>query len=195
MGVRRTAGRAGAHTREPTIGQMRLAWWEEVLTDAAGDKGRGDPLVDALRGTGAMTQEGVLPGLLSMLDGWEALLLMEESDQPALLRFAQARGGGLFAALARRDGEMKDSLSAAACLWALWDLSGHVGDARTRTDAITLAATFLRDTGRDEWPRACRSLRIAAALARHDIARGRAAESTLTPRVYGRLVRIALVGV
>lgn len=175
-------------TTEPMIGQMRIAWWEEALDDAEGIKGRGDPLVDALRATGAMA----LPGLAAMLDGWEALLTMEEADEAMLLRFARGRGGGLFAALARQEGE---DVRAAGSLWALWDLSGHVGDARTRAMAIALAAPLARDARAVAWPSGSRPLRIATALARHDVIRGRAAAPDLTPRLYGRLLRTAPFGI
>lgn len=175
-------------TTEPMIGQMRIAWWEEALDDAEQVKGRGDPLIDALRATGAMA----LPGLAAMLDGWEALLTMEEADEAALLRFARARGGGLFAALARQEGE---DLRAVGSLWALWDLSGHVGDPKARAMAISLAATLVRDARAVDWPRGSRPLRIVTALARHDVSRGRPADTGLTPRLYGRLLRTALFGV
>ena len=111
-------------TTQPMIGQMRIAWWDEVLAASAagepGAKGAGDPLVDALRAAGLAGR----PGLARMLDGWEALLDTPIGDE-ALLLFARARGGGLFAALstgASDDG----ALEAAGSLWALWDLAAHL---------------------------------------------------------------------
>jgi len=47
-------------TSEPTIGQMRLAWWNDVIDDADARKGRGEPVVDALRTTGAMAAPGLV---------------------------------------------------------------------------------------------------------------------------------------
>ena len=58
-------------TRERAIGQMRLAWWNDVIDDPAGIKGQGEPVVDALRATGGMAA----PGLVAMIDGWEVLVV------------------------------------------------------------------------------------------------------------------------
>ena len=44
--------RVARTTRERAIGQMRLAWWNDVMEDDAGLKGQGAPVVDALRATG-----------------------------------------------------------------------------------------------------------------------------------------------
>ncbi|MGB3931545.1 MAG: hypothetical protein WBL20_21585, partial [Sphingobium sp.] len=83
-------------TSEPRIGQMRLAWWNEVIDDPTGIKGRGEPMVDALRASGAMAA----PGLVAMIDGWEVLVVEPEIDAAALGDYAAGRGGGLFRALA-----------------------------------------------------------------------------------------------
>ena len=69
-------------TREPTIGQMRLAWWNDVIDDASGTKGQGEPVIDAMRATGA----AAAPGLVAMIDGWEILVV-----EPAHLRAKELR--------------------------------------------------------------------------------------------------------
>lgn len=175
-------------TREPMIGQMRLAWWEEALGDESGVKGRGDPLLDAMRAAGLVR----LRGLGRMLDGWEALL-GGDLDDDALADFAAGRGEGLFMALAREDAP-PDGLRAAGRLWALWDMSGHVGDDRVRARAVALARADLAAVAGAEWPRGWRAARLAAGLAARDIGRGRAADPRFSVRLYGRLMRIALVG-
>src|SRR3546814_1488740 len=38
-----------ATTSEPVIGQTRMAWWNDALTDESGVRGRGEPLIDAMR--------------------------------------------------------------------------------------------------------------------------------------------------
>src|SRR3546814_18116759 len=58
-----------ATTSEPVIGQMRMAWWNDALTDESGVRGRGEPLIDAMREI-----KGLPPcGLSQWLDGWDAL--------------------------------------------------------------------------------------------------------------------------
>ena len=172
-----------ATTSEPMIGQIRLAWWHEALTDASGIKGKGEPLIDAMRER-RMTPPA---GLAEWLDGWEAML--GEID---LEGFATGRGGGLFRALAgQRD--VPDWLVDAGAIWALWDLSGHTREGGLAEKALTYARQrLLRDD--PVWPREWRPMRIAYALARHDVIRGRRAPERLTPRLYLRLIRMALTG-
>lgn len=180
-------------TTEPMIGQMRLAWWEDVLSDQGGTKGKGEPLLAALRDAGLTAQ----PGLGAMLDGWEALLGDAAPDEIALRAFGVDRGGGLFQALS---GEMHppEALIHAGAVWALWDLSGHVGSAVEAARAIGVAQAVLeagneRDWVRG-WPRAWRPMRLAFGLAAQDVKRGQVAPRSLTPRLYARLLRLALVG-
>lgn len=168
-------------TREPMIGQMRLTWWHEALADTAGVKGRGEPLVDAMRAQGCAGA----PGIAAMVDGWEALL-----GDPDLEAFAAGRGGGLFRALADAD---DPSLEAAGRVWALWDLSGHVGNPALASRAVALARGLM-PVSLPAWPRGWKPMRIAYGLARADVLEGRAAPAGLTPGLYLRLWRLALLG-
>ena len=172
-----------APTSEPVIGQMRLAWWSEALMDESGVKGRGEPLIDALRAIGTAPPAGLSP----WLDGWEAMI--GEIDLPA---YAQGRGAGLFRALAGQE-DIPDWLERAAMLWALWDLSGHAGDRGLADRAVELARSFTLPRGL-KWPKSWRPMRIACQLAHDDIRKGRAAPKGLTPALYLRLMRVALTG-
>jgi phytoene synthase len=177
-------------TSEPMIAQMRIAWWEQALTDDQGVAGRGEPLVDAFRAAGMTASLGVL----AMLDGWEALICADVGDEDAMRQFAIGRGAGLFQALARADDPPPPSLAAAGALWALWDLSGHLGNEKARASAADLAGEWLAGASTGAWPRAWKPLRIATGLAAHDIRRGHPGAAGLTPGRYARLLRIALVG-
>ncbi|RVT43119.1 squalene/phytoene synthase family protein [Sphingobium algorifonticola] len=168
-------------TREPMVGQMRLTWWHEVLSDDGATKGRGDPLVDALRADRDVM--AARDPMLRMIDGWEALLDLLPLDDAALRAFAEGRGGGLFRALDRAADER------AGALWALWDLSGHIGDAVTAQRAVSLAQDYLAARLAGAKP-----LRMLTRLARHDIGRGQPGPATMTPRLYARLLRMALPG-
>jgi phytoene synthase len=176
-------------TSQPMIGQMRIAWWDEALGDDSGAKGRGDPLVDALRATGVARR----PGLPAMLDGWEALL-GDGIDSASLRTFADGRGGGLFRAVADEH-EGPPWLAASGRLWALWDLARHLGpDDPMRAAALDLAREALPGIVAARWPRRWKMLRLATGLARHDVARGLSPSGRLTPRLYLRLVRLATLG-
>ncbi|WP_375197692.1 hypothetical protein [Sphingobium sp.] len=172
-----------ATTTEPMIGQMRLAWWNDALTDESGVKGRGEPVIDALR------ELNVAPpaGLSQWLDGWEALI--GETDLSA---YAMGRGAGLFRALAGRD-DIPGWLEQAAMVWALWDLSGHVEEVAVVDRAIAMARSHLL-SGSVKWTKSWRPLRLAYQLAHHDIKRGRRAPPGLTPTLYMRLIRLACLG-
>lgn len=166
---------------EPMIGQIRLTWWQEALADANGAKGSGEPLIDTMR------QAGLAPpcGLSAWIDGWNALI-----GDPDLDGYASGRGGGLFQALAGED-DVPDWLLEAGAVWALWDLSGHARDTRLVEEAIKQARRrLLAET--PQWPAAWRPMRMAYALARHDVMRGRQAPRSLTPRLYLRVVRLGL---
>ncbi len=164
------------------IGQMRLAWWHDALTDDSGLKGRGEPVIDALRGLNAAPPAG----LAQWLDGWEALI--GEIDLPA---YAQGRGGGLFRALAGEDA-IPHWLAQAGAAWALWDLSGQASDGDIAEKAIAMARRHLLPAT-IPWPGQWRPMRLAYQLARHDIKRGRHAPPGLTPALYMRLIRLALL--
>lgn len=167
---------------EPMIAQIRLAWWQEALADVTGVKGKGEPLVDAMR------EAGLAPpcGLSAWLDGWDALI-----GEPDLNAYSSGRGGGLFQALAAEP-DAPDWLLQAGAVWALWDLSGHARNARLAEEAIEHAGRRLLDTN-PPWPAAWRPMRMAYALAHQDVKRGRRAPQSLTPRLYLRVVRLGLL--
>ena len=176
-------------TSEPMIGQMRLAWWNEVIDDSAGAKGRGEPVADALRATGAVRAAG----LEALIDGWEVVTTEPDLGERQLQDYAAGRGGGLFRALAD-EADPPAWLLAAGRIWALWDLAGHVSDPGVATAALALARAILSDAQEARWPRRWKPLRIAFALARQDVIAGRGAPRGL-PRSYAlRILRIALVG-
>lgn len=178
-------------TTEPLIGQMRMTWWHEALTDESGAKGRGEPLADRLKASIAEAPQ-LQPALLAMIDGWETFLLAREGlDDAALEAFARGRGSGLFHALCRT-ADAPDWLGDAGAVWALWDLSGHVSDASSAELAIRIAARIDREMG--PWRRGWAPARIAYGLARRDVARVQVAAPGLTPRLYARFMRLAFLG-
>lgn len=176
-------------TSEPAIGQMRLAWWNDVIDDADARKGRGEPVVDALRATGAMAA----PGLVAMIDGWEILVVEPEIDVEGLRAYAVGRGGGLFRALVDA-ADAPDWLDAAGQVWALWDMAGHVGDAALADAALALAREIAPQMDGARWPLGWKPVRIVATLAHQDVLAGRRAPLGIPRSLAWRLLRIALVG-
>lgn len=174
-------------TSEPMIGQMRLTWWHEALSQG---KGAGDPLLDALRAD-VLGKAGA-GGLLSAIEGWEVLLEPLPLSDGQLIAFAEHRGGGLFRQIGWLAGDCPPWLAQAGMAWALWDLSGHLSDAATAARAMTLAPEFLTDVPERGWPRSLAPLQILTGLARWDAGQGRLAPPRLDLRQYGQLVWLGL---
>lgn len=183
-------------TTEAIIGQMRLTWWHDVLTDPAGAKGKGDPLVNRLRAEGGLTDADRLSGLVAMIDGWERLLEPMPLDEETVAAFGRERGGGLFRALGGKAGDVMpaDWAEGAGSVWALWDLSGHIGDAATARLALEVASARLAGIDGAQARMVPKAQRLAFALARGDVRRMRGAPVHLTPGLYLRLLRAATIG-
>jgi phytoene synthase len=184
-------------TSEPMIGQMRLTWWHDVITDPQSVKGRGDPLIEAMRaGAGGRAIVEDQAPLIAMIDGWDAMLEPMPLDDEALAAYASGRGGGLFRLLAGggTDEAAGKWLDDAGALWALWDLSAHMSDERTAARAIALAQARHAALTGERWPRVPAPLRIAAKLAAADVMRGQRAPAGMTPALHARFLRIALFG-
>ena len=158
----RLAGIVG-QTREPMLGQMRLAWWRDRLSEPAQAWPRGDPVLDALRGWREPK------ALTALVDGWE-VLLGEALDERAITNFAKGRARA-FAALASELGESGAAPAAeeAARLWALADLAAHLSEPAERDAVLALA----RSAGSPpRLPRGLRPLAILAGLGARALERG-----------------------
>ena len=150
-------------TREPLLGQVRLAWWRDRLGEKPEAWPEGEPVLAALRLWGAETG-----ALSAMVDGWEGLL-GEPLDGDALERFADGRANA-FGALARLLQADPDEAMRAARGWALVDLSGKLGDPSERSVARELADQL--DWQRCRLPRSLRPLAMLHGLARRAMLRG-----------------------
>ena len=138
-----------------------MAWWEEALT-GDGSKGRGEPLVEAMRR--AWPDAADRERMSRVIDGWEALMLAERLDEAALAPFAAGRGA-LFGLLGGGD----ERLGPAGAAWALWDLSGHVSDRAAGSTALAMAAERLERVPTGGWSRALAPLRVLTGLVRADV--------------------------
>jgi phytoene synthase len=156
----REMGAILASTREPLVGQMRLTWWREAVTALDHAPPPAQPVLQAL--AGAVIPAGVTGASLArIIDGWE-MLLREPLDRDAVASFAEARGGGLFAAMAGVLGASDPRLEEAGQGWALADLARHVSDPRIGDLAAALSAERVDAALATPWSRAGRPL---AALA------------------------------
>lgn len=169
-----------ATTTEPMIGQMRLTWWHDAVARAS--EIAGEPVLGALSVTGADPA-----ALQRIVTGWEALL--DGDDDDAMAAYADARGGGLFAAAAEVLGA-DDPVAAAGAGWALVDLARHHSRSEVAGKALAMARGQLADAP-VRWSGAGRPLGVLTKLARRDLA---GIEPQGSPRRIAAALALRLTG-
>jgi 15-cis-phytoene synthase len=152
-------------TREPMVGQMRLAWWREALERLDTTPPPGEPVLTAL--AGEVLLRGVTGArLATMVDGWEQLL--GEPGEAALSNHAKARVE-LFAIGVQILGANTFDPRSAGQGWALADLAANLGDPVLADRARSLAKPLLDEATKERWPRRARSLGALVHIARMQI--------------------------
>lgn len=155
-------------TREPALGQLRLAWWREALDKLDREPAPAEPVLRAL-------EAEVLPhgvsgaALVPMVHGWEVLVEEERLGEVAIRRFGEGRGR-LFAAAGALLGSHGDPLEAAGQGWAIADLARNLSNGEEAEAARAIAAPLLEEARSAKWSRGGRPLGALAHLARLDLA-------------------------
>ncbi|MGN6819569.1 MAG: squalene/phytoene synthase family protein [Sphingomonas sp.] len=173
-------------TREPLIGQMRLAWWREALQRLDVAPPPGEPVLQALAKVALPL--GVTGGTLAgMIDGWEPLL--GEFGPDAIDAHGHRRGRLLFETAARAIGAADgDPAGEAGTGWALADLSANLADAGHAATVRAHAMAALSRAGTGRWSGNGRALGALGLIARRGLA------GTIPPRFVFRLARFRLTG-
>ena len=163
----RRLARIVAHTHEPMLGQMRLAWWRDALGKPVAERPRGDAVLDAL-GVHWQGREALLTALV---DGWEVLLTAERVGAAEAEQFAGPRGA-VFTALAddRATPPLAVRLAVAGERWALADAAAGVSDPAER--AVLVEAGLARGRPAGRLPRIWRGIAVLEALAWRALERG-----------------------
>lgn len=122
--------------REPVLGQLRLAWWREKLTQDDLFWPEGDPVLDQIG-----WWRGHYNELVSLVDGWEAMLGDAPLDETALSDFANGRANAI-AGLTRVLGVVagKSEVIRLARGWALGDVAANLSHPQEIAAAHALAA-------------------------------------------------------
>lgn len=155
-------------TREPALGQMRLAWWREALARLDHQPAPAEPVLQAL-------EREVLPkgisgeALVAIVHGWEVLIEEEVLDREALLRFGEGRGALFAIAGAVLAAGAGDPLVAAGRGWALADLARHLRGEEEAAMARHLAMPLLDRAAAVRWSRNGRALGALVHLAGLDL--------------------------
>jgi 15-cis-phytoene synthase len=155
-------------TREPALGQLRLAWWREALARLDSEPAPAEPVLQAL------AREALPKGvrgasLVPIVHGWEVLIEEEALDRDALRRFGEGRGELFVVAGAAIGAASNDPLAAAGQGWALLDLARHLRAPAEAAEARDLAAPLLEEAVSRRWSRNGRALGALAHLARLDL--------------------------
>ncbi|MHA7818384.1 MAG: squalene/phytoene synthase family protein [Erythrobacter sp.] len=151
-----------AGTSEPILGQMRLAWWRDVLAEPRDRRPGGDAVLDGI----GRHWEGREKALIALVDGWENMLA-ERLDQKAADGFADGRSAGL-AAIAG-ESEERGVVAQSARRWALVDAAVHLPPGEER-DLLLDLARAVPQSGR--LPRHARGIAVLGALATRALKRG-----------------------
>ncbi|NYT39980.1 hypothetical protein HZY97_04370 [Sphingomonas sp. R-74633] len=177
-------------TREPALGQMRLAWWREALEKLDHMPAPAEPVLKALEAE--VLRHGVTgASLVQIVHGWEVLIEEEALGIDAMRRFGEGRGQ-LFVAAGTLLGSKGDPLEAAGQGWALADLAGNLQAEEERAIARDLARPLLDRAAGARWSRGGRALGALAHRARLDLAE--APKAAGAPSRVGRLLWHRLTG-
>ena len=156
-----------AGSSEIMIGQLRLAWWRDVLSTEPALRPSGEPTIAAL----GESWGDAASGLTDLVDAWEALLVAEALDEPSIKAFVTGRAGAWRALAAGPLAiEHPDPAEAYARQWIFADLLAHVSDPAERE--LVRQAVRGEAPPRDKAIRSLVPLAILANLGRRSLARG-----------------------
>jgi phytoene synthase len=166
------------NSHEPSLAQLRLAWWREQLQIDAAQWPRGEPLLALLK-----SWNGGHHAAVELVNGWEYLTGPAPLPAADLLAFANGRGAA-FAGLARVLGADPAPALQLGRQWALADLAAHVAHPEEQEKARSLLAMEGKP------PRVARALRPLTVL--HGLAaKGRDGQ---TPAALLTALRLGLLG-
>lgn len=149
-------------TREPMLGQIRLAWWRERLREGPAQHPKGEPLL-ALLGEDS---ERLVP----LVDAWEAMLGEAPLPCEAIAEFAEGRAQALAGLATALNGPATAGHTAqVGRSWALADLAVRLSHPLEREHVAKLIAEG--DARVPRLPREMRPLVVLHGLARRDLQR------------------------
>lgn len=162
----RRLGQIVANSSESLLGQMRIAWWRDMLSASARDRPAGDVVLDAIGASWGGDAQLLQP----LADAWEVFLIAEELTADILSQFAQGRATPLAQAFGCAHEGLAKRAQQAGSLWALANTAAHVSDQTERELILELARAELSvNTPTGLMPRA---LAVLTALSRRSIRRG-----------------------
>ena len=153
-----------SQTTEPMLGQMRLAWWRDMLAKPASERPQGDVVLDGI----ALHWTGDEAALSALVDGWERMLDEPPLSKEAALEMATGRAVPFVAVGDVAAGSDTSALTTGK-LWALVDTALNTENADERAMLFDLARELPRSTS---LPSSLKGLAVLNALARRSIDKG-----------------------
>ncbi len=179
-------------TSEILIGQMRLTWWRDILTKSASDRPAGEPLVEQIN---LLEKKGVdLAPLLTLLDGWEAMLEDFPWQDREFDNYAIARGNGFFGFGLPGGKSLSEEQAALGRAWALWDFARHCSDGTMRESAFDRCRDIVEQYPDVYFDRSGRPLSILCKLMLRDVRKGQLAADLYSPASAARIIWHGIAG-
>ncbi|MGI8944408.1 MAG: hypothetical protein ACR2FJ_09320 [Qipengyuania sp.] len=153
-------------TREILLGQMRLAWWRDRMREPAQQWPVGDVVLDSI----AQAWDGKSQDLVQLIDGWETMLVDENTQGTADSGLGEGRARAMEALAHRAESCSKpEEITLAATRWSLVDLAQNSSTPPLAAAALAKARTLPdRAASLD---RAMRPLAVLDGLARRALER------------------------
>ncbi len=146
---------------EPLIGQMRLAWWNDVMAKPAGERPLGEPLVAAISALESNVDgEAIKRRAHDLIASWNLLLAHEIWSKEILIEHASRKSTALFEPMLISGGVsdlQKSNATALGAAWALNDLA-HYCQNKSQMEAVT--ASMSKPNTAIRFPRILRPLTI-----------------------------------
>ncbi len=149
-----------AKMNEAMIAQIRLAWWRDTINSDI--KPKGEPLVEMIENVqNQYPKLDVTNALISLINGWEYLILSEENlSDDDIYHYASERGGAYFGLMAEACGksELTEDFQNLGRIWALSSLFEK--DNSNAEKARSLAYEYYKSFNIRQLARAIRPLSI-----------------------------------
>lgn len=124
-------------TTEPLIGQMRLAWWRDMLATSPATRPTGDAVLDAV----GAHWSGREQSLAELVNAWEILVAEDTLAEQQIQAFGKGRAAPFAMLDPSADTRTTELSLAKATRWALADAAAHISDPLERERFVGVAIT------------------------------------------------------
>ncbi|WP_394727716.1 hypothetical protein [Altererythrobacter sp. GH1-8] len=146
-------------TTEPMLGQMRLAWWRDMLSSSVAERPTGDAVLDAVSTHWSGREES----LVMLVNAWEILVAEDALAGEQIREFGRGRAAPFAMLAASADQQQREMCIVKGTRWALADAAAHICDADERARFVSGAPD--QKAGPARLPRSLRGLAVLDALA------------------------------